>query len=438
VSGSSIPLGTVDVRLVRERVTSRVAVSLGGSAATQLLGVITGILLARGLAPEGRGALAAMVLWPTVVVMVGDLGLGNAFAYFSARQPQAARSMMATACRSALIWSAFLAPLGAGVSWIALHAAGVHDVGLGVLLAVTFIPAALLSRFIAGVLQGQSMFGRFYAVRLSMSAGIALVLVGLFLTSSLTLASAVGAYLFGLAAMSVLSLALVVWFRRTRRDGESPEAPHRHELLRYGLRSLPGSLYPVEALFLDQMLVVLFLGPRELGLYVAALAFTSLVRLMAHAIGTAALPAVAAQHATRDQKATGNRYLLLALTLLTPIALGLCAALGILVPALFGKEFQDAVAPATWLVMGSLLFGLRRVLGDVLRGRGFPGLVSVVEMGSWPLLVAAAAVGASRSLEGVTIGLLLVQALALAALWVGQALRIRVEPVGGREESPAL
>src|SRR4051812_24280335 len=45
----------------------RMGVSFLGSGLIQLLGVVTGILLARGLGPTDRGAFAAMLLWPTVM-----------------------------------------------------------------------------------------------------------------------------------------------------------------------------------------------------------------------------------------------------------------------------------------------------------------------------------------------------------------------------------
>ena len=56
-----------------------------GSAALQGLGVLTGILLARGLGPTDRGAFAAMLLWPTLMVTLGSLGLISSFSYFTAR-----------------------------------------------------------------------------------------------------------------------------------------------------------------------------------------------------------------------------------------------------------------------------------------------------------------------------------------------------------------
>src|SRR5919201_2377787 len=76
-------------RLFARVAANHVGTSLLGTAAVQLLGVLTGILLARTLGPAGRGAFAAMVLWPTVTVTAGDFGLANALAFYSAKEPRA-------------------------------------------------------------------------------------------------------------------------------------------------------------------------------------------------------------------------------------------------------------------------------------------------------------------------------------------------------------
>jgi hypothetical protein len=86
---------------------------------------------------------------------------------------------------------------------------------------------------------------------------------------------------------------------------------------------------------------------------------------------------------------------------------------------LFGVAFKAAVVPAQLLLAGSICFGVRRILGEVLRGAGRPGLVSMIEGGSWPLVVIAIASSASYGLTVVTAALLIVQVAALGAMVVG-------------------
>ena len=52
-----------------------VTLSLAASVAIQGLNVLTGIVLARTLGPAGRGELAAVMLWPSILAAVGSLGV---------------------------------------------------------------------------------------------------------------------------------------------------------------------------------------------------------------------------------------------------------------------------------------------------------------------------------------------------------------------------
>jgi O-antigen/teichoic acid export membrane protein len=421
----AVPGLPATARALRARVTAghgrALVSSFGGSALVQVLGVVTGILLARGLGPAERGMFAAMVLWPTIMVALGDLGLVNSFAYFTARRGATAHRMFALARRTAGLQSLYLVPVTLGVAYVGLSHAGAEPLAAGLVLAAAFVPAALLSRFTAAVFQGRLQMTRFYAIRLSMYVVIAVGLVGAMATSGLTVWAAVGAYLAGLAAMAVVSLLLPRREPAVAAPGAAGgTAFTRGEFTRFGLRSLPGSMYPVETLFLDQVLVALFLGPEDLGLYVTAVAFTSLVRLVAYAIAATSMPAIAAAPADRQGRLT-LRSVALAVAALAPVTALLVLAMPTVLPLVFGDAFSAAVDPARFLLLGSLAFGIRQVLGECTRGAGRPGIVSLVEMGSWPAIVAAAAVGTAYGLEGVTIALLVVQVLALAALVAARA-----------------
>src|ERR1700742_2525621 len=49
-----------------------------------IFGLINSVLLSRGLGPDGRGEVAAAMLWPTLLVYLSSLGLITAIMYFAA------------------------------------------------------------------------------------------------------------------------------------------------------------------------------------------------------------------------------------------------------------------------------------------------------------------------------------------------------------------
>ena len=396
-----------------------VVANLAGGLAIQSLGVVTGTLLARGLGPHDRGVIAAMVLWPTLVVAIGDFGIGSALAFYAAQEPRAARRYVQLAERAAVVVAAVLMPVGVLIAYAGLTESGINAVGTGLLLALVFIPAAIVSRYIAGLAQGLLNFGVFYAIRLSMSVSIAVVLAIELLIGQMSVASAVAAYLVGLSAMVVVTVGVKGLLARGQLGSEPPSI---RVLTSYGLRSLFGALYPAEILFVDQIIVAVALGPRELGLYAAALAFTTLPRVLAEAIATAAFP-----HVTRaaDPRRPVVRFLAAGALVLLPCGVALTMMMPWLVVTIFGPMFSEAIDPAKLLIWGSILFGLRRIAGDALRGLGVPGRASAIEAGTWPIMVGVLAIAARDGLAAVAVGLVGVQMLALAGslIVLGRALR---------------
>ncbi|MCH7579585.1 MAG: hypothetical protein IIB22_05025, partial [Chloroflexi bacterium] len=68
-----------------------------GSVATGLAGqtalLVSGPLLARMLGLDGRGYLAALVLWPALIAQLGSMGMPLAVTYFTAQRRISVRSI---------------------------------------------------------------------------------------------------------------------------------------------------------------------------------------------------------------------------------------------------------------------------------------------------------------------------------------------------------
>ena len=93
------------MRFATARIKSFACESLGGSLLLTLacnalltgVGLVTGILAARLLGPQGRGELAAIQTWPTNFAYLGMLGVADATVYFTAREPRQAGKYLSSA-----------------------------------------------------------------------------------------------------------------------------------------------------------------------------------------------------------------------------------------------------------------------------------------------------------------------------------------------------
>ena len=64
-----------------------VLLTTGVNVTMAIMALVTGSLVARILGPIGRGQLAAIQTWPTVIVLLAALGLPDAVVYFTSRLP---------------------------------------------------------------------------------------------------------------------------------------------------------------------------------------------------------------------------------------------------------------------------------------------------------------------------------------------------------------
>lgn len=405
--------------------------SLAGTGTLAVLGTLTGVLLARGLGVHDRGVFAAILLWPSVLLVLADVGVSNALVFFAAREPRTTPWLLRSGFKLAALQSLVGVPIAAGVTWLALGASGVHNQVPGVMLAAAFLPSGLLGLHVAAVMQGRLRLMAYYGVRASLQLATLVALLALALSGTLTLWTAVLGQIAALAVSALVSIVLAG--SELQRDSETREVGRMRPLLSYGARSFAGGLYPIEVLMLDQIVVALFLGPSDLGLYVVAVTLTTIVRIVALAIGVIASPQLA-QTSPAHRPAKTRRFLFLTAAIVVPLAAGLFLLTPELLRAFFGGEFAGATTASRLLLVGSVGFGMRRVLGDCLRGEARAGRVSIVETATWPAAALAILVGSSHGIDGVAAGIAILQlgsatALAIVA-WRGHASDVQADPRG--------
>jgi O-antigen/teichoic acid export membrane protein len=168
--------------------------------------------------------------------------------------------------------------------------------------------------------------------------------------------------------------ALTFWLgsRSRRQAAATTDEPSLSVLVRFGLKSLPSQLSPLETLRVDQFLVGIVAGAGGLGLYVAGQAFANLPRFIGQNIGFLAYPAVAARQDDHVRTIlTHGAYGLLCCGV-TVLAIELATAP--MIPLFFGSAFEPAIPLTRILVLASLFFALRKILVDCARGLERPEL----------------------------------------------------------------
>ena len=379
------------VRAVRP---SRLFNALATQGIAQALGLLTGVLLARSLGPEGRGYLAICVLWPSIAAYVGDLGVAPAItrAVATNRWPVRTASVnaLATSFGLAMVW---FAPTAAVI--IVAFGSTRNQLAAALLYAAIILPLNLSTRFALAIWQGLGDFRRFNSIRLAVFASNAFLVTTLFIASVQDYRGYLAAYVVSNLLVTVLAV------RPLARYGlERPRRVVVTWLIRTGLRGHLGNLTPVDSVQVDLAVVSLVFGPALAGTYAVALSGAGLVRATGTAAGTVAIyeSAVAPLDVGTSDRGAAFRGTLIVGGVSTVLVV---LAAPFIIPPLFGRSFTAAVTPMQILAAGMLLAALRRVLGDMLRGMGKPGVSSTAELGSLMAFGAGLIVFREHGLSGI-------------------------------------
>ena len=341
-----------------------------------VLGVLTGVLSARLLGPQGRGELAVIQLWPSQIATFAMLGLDAALVFYASREPDRVRRYLASSLALIGVGGTLLVAGGVAVlprlllaqSDQAIAAAQVFLCGIAVAYALGGMPHQALRAIGA--------WRAWNALRLVVPVGWALVLLAA--SPARDAVDAVALSRAWLAVYGVWACCAMWTSRRLLPAGTGvPARADVLPLLRFGVPNVLAALPHSMNLRLDQLVLATLLGPRELGLYVAAVAWGSATTPVLSAVGPVLFPRLSAMTSADERRGLITKTLLGfgAVSAISAIASLSLAHLGI--PWLFGEAFRAAVPAAAVLVVANVFSVNNGLLEDILRGLGRPRAVFV-------------------------------------------------------------
>ncbi len=360
------------VSLRNLRNISELAANTTLTAATNVvlaaLGMVSGILAARMLGPHGRGELAAIQTWPSSVATIAMLGMPEAVVYFCAREPSQAGRCLSSAVIVALASSVPFLAAAFPLMPLLLHAQTPAIVRAGQWY-LAIVPIFALVGMLVNPLRGLGDFATWNLMRLMPNA---LWIAVLLLAWSFSHAAPAFLAAANLAALALLIFPFAGLVVRRVPGPFAPDPKRLPRMVHYGLPCMMTSAPQMLNLRLDQMLMAALLPPRDLGLYVVAVAWSGAAAPLLNAVGVATTPAVA----SAPNHAEGARRMAVGARATAALALGLCLALAALTPfaivILFGGRFRPSIPAALVLIPAAGVLGLNLVLQEGLRGMGQP------------------------------------------------------------------
>lgn len=365
----------------RERVDriAGYALSLGASLGTFGFFAVQGILLARLLGPEARGAFATAIMYPQALLYLGLLGAPELIAGYAAKV-ESTLALRRTAARYGLVAGLLSLLVCLVLDWLTIPTHLRYVLPLAWLCALA-LPFQQVRLAVQAVDHGQRQLRRYNWIRLLAAASFPVSLAVGFVWGARDLTST--CILFVVSQAGTLGLIQLGMSGSWFGPGEVP--------VRRALSDAKGLMMAWAATELlervDLILMVLLIGTEStLGFYASAIPIAAVMIIIPNTAGLYAFNKATEQNNRLTWREARN-FLGLGMVVQTVTGIVLALLLPKLILILYGEDFMPTVPFAWLLIPAGALRGLLQACDSYLRGRRKP-MVGVKARGlSLPILV---------------------------------------------------
>jgi O-antigen/teichoic acid export membrane protein/peptidoglycan/xylan/chitin deacetylase (PgdA/CDA1 family) len=407
--------------------------SVAAFGASKALSLISILILARLLAPDEFGVVAAVAAYIALIELGSDLGMKPAIVY---EQEEGMSERVQTAFTLNLLTAAALTGLGVLLAPAVADFFGVGgEAALFRLGALNLLLTGLGNVHDALLLRDMSLARRIRpqvardVVRVAVSVGLALAGLGA--------AALVVGFLAGTAAWTAWQ-----WLLTPLRPQLSYQGAIARSMIAYGA---PAALLSVLATInsrLDVVLIGHLLDSRALGIYTIAYRLPEvLLASIAYTLGVVAFPALARRRADDpDALAPATMQLLRYMALYAlPVATGLAVLSIPIVELLFSHTWHEAARVLVPIAAAAALYTVVFPLGDLLKAVGKQATIVKINVVLIPLMIAACVLAAPGGIVAVSWALVVTSATfaVMMSVAVARELRLRIGDVA-RTYAPAV
>ncbi len=343
------------------------------SGLTLVAYLVSGIVSARALGPDGRGVTAALTMVTMLAAFLFSMGAARSLSYFIARRPEDGPTLLTT-------WVVMLIPLTAvaiAITEVLLPTIFATDGEQAIEIGRWFVFTIALAVGLElgyGLLLGKEDFFFYNALRFAQPALIAIALAVLWALDELTVESA----LISSTAATALTLAVVLT-RAVRRIGVGPfDRRLGLSTLWYGVRGQGAAVATNITARLDVAVLPAFVIPASVGLYSVATNTSLIVYHLSNIFAGLVVPSAARYPERGQDKVIGALWAALAVAAL--LALPLAVFPRELLGLVYGDSFREAAEPLLLLLPGAVLFAGSAILAAGIYAAGRPFTATLAQV----------------------------------------------------------
>ena len=345
----------------------QVAMTLLARGAMVGVGLLSSVMTARWLGPDGRGLLATLSVITGLALQFGNPGLHTGNVYVVARRPERAAGVLGNTLVVSIAAGLLAALLSCAAAW--LRPAWFPGIPFPlIVLTAAVLPFQFMTFLFQNTLLGMQKTAAFNLFEV----GSKILTFGALVVWLVALGGGAPGAAVLFAAMAVLSgTASALYCARLVPFGWRFDRTLFSEMIRYSGRVYIACLFAFLVIRSDMLLVNYFLGTGDAGVYSIAVQIADTILLLPVTIGMILLPRIAGTVEERQDEVTA-RVLRHTAVLLGSLCFAAAIAVAPVVRLLYGGAFGGAILATRLLLPGVLALGLNGVLMNHFGGRGMP------------------------------------------------------------------
>jgi O-antigen/teichoic acid export membrane protein len=339
------------------------------------LGAVSGLLVSRLLMPRGRGELAILLYFPTLMGAFFSLGTPQAITALISKSAERTEEILTTGFRLAVVQVLLAVPLFVLCAPLTLTGDN-RQLAVPVEISCACGAFMILVPYFNAMAYGLRRFTWVNAVMLAGQAGYVLALLILWLAGTLTpLAAALAA----LGSQLLQCLLHLIHIKPQWLNRKLPRGAYS-QCLALGIRFAAPSLAAVVLLNADRAILIRTTTLEQIGYFAIAFALTMPITITTEAFTQIGFVEVSSAESSDASFALMLRRFQMAQVVAGMSFLLACALVDPVIRFGFGKAYVNAIPAAYPLALAMALRAMTRTLENNLRGLRFivPGTVGAV------------------------------------------------------------
>lgn len=327
---------------------------------------LVSVMLARLLGAEGKGAIAAILVFPQLVISLGDLGIRQSLAYFIGKKLYDNKDIISSIVFLWVLSSLIL--VGTVFIYFSINLSSRYPWPF-LLIALSTIPVGLIIQYSKGVMLGSDNIS---SINIAQLIQVLFNILTILILVWILKLDVLGALIAQLIYQFIVTIYYIGKINKHYTINLKPVPPIPKELFKKGI-SFAIVLFVINLNYrVDIMILDIMVSTSEVGVYSVASNIAQLLWQIPSAIGMVlfAKSATTNLQVSSVNRATTIVRFVLPIMVLAGIFLGFLGPL--IINILYGAEFIKASNVLMILLPGIIIITISKILHPDLAGRGYP------------------------------------------------------------------